>query len=147
MNCVISPEACHLPVATPLPARPLPPPPHPLRVKTSSPGVNQKTHTVGSAACCAVGFCLEGMKTVVMHVMNKPGAAAASALRALCQRGVDMWSTLKVVFPFTSPSLPPLLLISILTWSMISTSLLPPPLPSHGTRSPAACLLSFLFLV
>lgn len=86
----------------------LSPPPHPLRVKTSSPGVNQKTHTVGSAACCAVCFCLEGMKTVVMHVMNKPGAAAASALRALCQRGVDMWSTLKVVFPFTSPSLPSL---------------------------------------
>ena len=52
----------------------------------------------------------------------------------LCQRGV---STLH--FPFT-PSLP--LLLSILTWSMVSASLLPPPGPSHGTRSPAACLVS-----
>lgn len=46
--------------------------------------------------------------------------------------------------PFTTPA-PSLL--SILTWSMISASLLPPPVPSHGTRSPAASLDSFPVLV
>lgn len=39
--------------------------------------------------------------------------------------------------PFATPT-PSLL--SILTWSMISARLLPPPVPSHGTRSPAASL-------
>ncbi len=58
----------------------------------------------------------------------------------------EVWiseAPLNVVVPF-SPS-PPLLL-SILTWSMISAGLLPPPVPSHGTGSPAASLVSFLVL-
>lgn len=86
----------------------------------------------------------------MMDVMNATEAAASAALCVLCQQGVDnvapeLWSP--------SPplqSLPPLLLLllhSILTWSMISASLLPPPVPSHGTRSPAASLVPFLFLV
>lgn len=65
----------------------------------------------------------------------------------LCQQSVNVKRAEgagPLHFPF-SPS-PPLLL-SILTWSMISASLLPPPVPSHGTRSPAASLVSSLFLV
>lgn len=150
-------ELCHLSRGLPLaggdtfagPASP--PPPHPLRVKTSSPGVNQKTHTVGSAACCAVCFCLEGMKTVVMHVMNKPGAAAASALRALCQRGVDMWSTLKVVFPFTSPSLPSLPSSSSPSspgpWFQRVSSLLLFPVMAQDHRLPAFSLFFSWFSI
>lgn len=46
--------------------------------------------------------------------------------------------------PFATPA-PSLL--SILTWSMISARLLPPPAPSHGTRSPAASLDCFPVLV
>lgn len=82
----------------------------------------------------------------MMDVMNAPGAAGV-AVCVLCQQGVNVKHTKgggPLHFPF-SPSLP--LLLSILTWSMISASLLPPPVPSHGTRPPAASLVSFLFLV
>lgn len=80
-----------------------------------------------------------------MDVMN-----AAAALCVLCHQGVNVKHTSggPLHFPF-SPSLP--LLLSILTWSMISASLLRPPVPSHGTRSPANCLVPsssfFLFSI
>lgn len=48
-------------------------------------------------------------------------------------------SLLLQLHPSLHPCIPP-----ILTWSMISTRLLLPPVPSHGMRSPAASLPTFL---
>lgn len=73
------------------------------------------------------------MEKGMMDVMN--AAAAAAAVCVLCQRAVNVTSTKAgrpLHFPF-STSLP-LLLLSILTWSMISAILLRRPVSCHGTR-------------